>query len=72
MAPRLRRSRDRLQWDRIRERGSLDSGKYAAAYEKSGKLLAVCCLGEDGLGLKLEVAMAAGDAGLVAQTFADD
>jgi NADPH-dependent 2,4-dienoyl-CoA reductase/sulfur reductase-like enzyme len=57
-------------WDRILERGRLDSGKYAAAYEKDGKILAVACLGEDTLGLKISAAMARGDAALVAEIFA--
>jgi apoptosis-inducing factor 3 len=59
------------QWDRIVERGSLESGKYAAAYEKSGKILAVVCLGDDSLGLRIEAAMASGDAARVAKAFAD-
>ncbi|HEY6078574.1 MAG TPA: FAD-dependent oxidoreductase [Polyangiaceae bacterium] len=49
-------------WDRIIERGSLESGKYVAAFERQGKLLAALCLGEDTLGLQLEAAMEAGDA----------
>jgi NADPH-dependent 2,4-dienoyl-CoA reductase/sulfur reductase-like enzyme len=57
-------------WDRILERGDLEQGKYAAAYEKSGKILAVTCLGEDTLSLQIEAAMEAGDAAEVARLFA--
>jgi NADPH-dependent 2,4-dienoyl-CoA reductase/sulfur reductase-like enzyme/nitrite reductase/ring-hydroxylating ferredoxin subunit len=56
-------------WDRILERGSLEQGKYAAAYEKAGKILAVACLNEDALGLEMEAAMEAGDAARVAALF---
>ncbi len=48
-------------WDRIIERGSLESGKYAAAFELKGKLLAAVCLGEDELGLRFEAALEADD-----------
>jgi NADPH-dependent 2,4-dienoyl-CoA reductase/sulfur reductase-like enzyme len=57
-------------WDRILERGSLEQGKYAAAYEKGGKILAVACLDEDALGLAIEAAMEQGDAAKVAALFA--
>jgi NADPH-dependent 2,4-dienoyl-CoA reductase/sulfur reductase-like enzyme/nitrite reductase/ring-hydroxylating ferredoxin subunit len=57
-------------WDRIVERGNLEQGKYAAAYEKGGKILAVVCLDEDKLGLEVEAAMEAGDAARVAALFA--
>lgn len=57
-------------WDRILERGALEQGKYAAAYEKDGKILAVTCLGEDALSLQIEAAMEAGDAAEVARLFA--
>jgi NADPH-dependent 2,4-dienoyl-CoA reductase/sulfur reductase-like enzyme/nitrite reductase/ring-hydroxylating ferredoxin subunit len=57
-------------WDRILERGDLGQGKYAAAYEKNGKILAVACLDEDMLGLQIEAAMEAGDAPRVAALFA--
>jgi apoptosis-inducing factor 3 len=56
-------------WDRILERGDLEQGKYAAAYEKNGKILAVACLGEDMLGLEVEAAMESGDAARVAAIF---
>lgn len=48
-------------WDRIIERGSLESGKYAAGFELQGKLLAAVCLGEDELGLRFEAALEADD-----------
>jgi apoptosis-inducing factor 3 len=56
-------------WDRILERGALERGNYAAAYEKNGKILAVTCLNEDALGLQVEAAMEAGDAARVAALF---
>jgi NADPH-dependent 2,4-dienoyl-CoA reductase/sulfur reductase-like enzyme len=58
-------------WDRIIERGALERGTYAAAYEKNGKILAVTCLNEDALGLQVEAAMEAGDAARVAALFAE-
>lgn len=48
-------------WDRVIERGSLESGKYVAGFERQGKLLAAVCLGEDLLGLQIEAALEAGD-----------
>jgi len=56
-------------WDRILQRGSIESGQYAAAYEKGGKILAVTCLGNDRLSLQIEAAMQAGDAARVAELF---
>lgn len=48
-------------WDRVIERGSLESGQYCAAFERNGKVLAAVCMNEDALGLKIEAAMEAGD-----------
>jgi NADPH-dependent 2,4-dienoyl-CoA reductase/sulfur reductase-like enzyme/nitrite reductase/ring-hydroxylating ferredoxin subunit len=48
-------------WDRSVERGDLDEGKFAVAFERHGKVLAVACLGEDRLCLEIEAAMQAGD-----------
>jgi NADPH-dependent 2,4-dienoyl-CoA reductase/sulfur reductase-like enzyme/nitrite reductase/ring-hydroxylating ferredoxin subunit len=56
-------------WDRVLERGSLETGSYASAYEKAGKILAVVCLGDDQVGLKAEAAMAAGDAAALRALF---
>jgi hypothetical protein len=48
-------------WDRVRERGSIGSGKYVTAFEQAGKIVAVITLGEDKFGLEMEAAMEAGD-----------
>ena len=49
------------KWDRIMERGSLEDGKYVAAFEHQGRILAVVTLGEDLLSLEIDAAMSAGD-----------
>jgi NADPH-dependent 2,4-dienoyl-CoA reductase/sulfur reductase-like enzyme/nitrite reductase/ring-hydroxylating ferredoxin subunit len=49
------------RWDRVRERGSLEQGKFVCAYEQGGKVLAVVTLGEDCTSLQAEAAMEAGD-----------
>jgi hypothetical protein len=49
------------RWDRIRERGSLEAGKYLSAFEQNGKVLAVVTLGDDAASLEAEAAMEAGD-----------
>jgi NADPH-dependent 2,4-dienoyl-CoA reductase/sulfur reductase-like enzyme/nitrite reductase/ring-hydroxylating ferredoxin subunit len=49
------------RWDRVRERGSLEEGKFVCAYEQGGKVLAVVTLGEDRVSLQAEAAMEAGD-----------
>ncbi len=57
-------------WDKIRTRGTLASGKYAAAFERAGRVLAVATVGDDSLSLEVEAAMEAGDARKVADLFA--
>ncbi len=48
-------------WDRIEARGSLAARDYVAFYLRRGRVLAALTVGRDGLGLRVEAALAAGD-----------
>ena len=58
-------------WERVRERGSIVSGKYVAAFEQGGKVVAAITLGEDKLGLELEAAMEVSDDARLNRLLAD-
>ena len=49
------------QWDRVRERGNLESGQYVSAFERGGKVLAVVSIGDDKSSLEAEAALQVGD-----------
>jgi NADPH-dependent 2,4-dienoyl-CoA reductase/sulfur reductase-like enzyme/nitrite reductase/ring-hydroxylating ferredoxin subunit len=55
------------QWDRIETRGSVEARNFAAFYLHDGRVLAVVTVGRDGLGLRAEAALQAGDDTALAQ-----
>jgi NADPH-dependent 2,4-dienoyl-CoA reductase/sulfur reductase-like enzyme/nitrite reductase/ring-hydroxylating ferredoxin subunit len=58
-------------WDRLETHGSLEAGDFAAFYLKEGRVLAVVTVGRDGLSLRAEAAMGAGDESALASLLAE-